>query len=185
VDDDAASEEVDRILGGETVDMGRLLPLVYDKLREIAAMRMAAEKRDHTLQPTALVHEAYLKLLRREAPTWRDKAHFFAAASEAMRQILVDHARGKGRAKRGGGARRLPLDAAGLAAREDPDEILAVHEAICRLEERDGRMAQMVKLRFFSGLSDDEVAEVLRVSARTVRNDWRFARAFLQREISR
>jgi RNA polymerase sigma factor (TIGR02999 family) len=179
------SREVSRILRAGAVDMGRLLPLVHDKLKEIAAARMAGERPGHTLQASALVNEAYLKLVGRASLGWEGKAHFYAAAAEAMRRILVDHARGRGRARRGGGLARLPLDAVDLASREDPGEILSVDEALRRLEERDKRMADVVKLRFFAGLSEGETALALGVTDRTVRRDWTLARAFLQRELGR
>jgi RNA polymerase sigma factor (TIGR02999 family) len=176
------SAEISRILEEGPVDMDRLLPLVYGRLREIAAQRMAAERPGHTLDATGLVHEAYLKLVQRPVG-WRGKAHFYAAAAEAMRRILVDHARGRGREKRGAGRVRLPLDVVDLASREDPAEILSVDEAVRRLEERDPRMAEVVKLRFYAGLSEEETAEALGITDRTVRREWTLARAFLQREL--
>jgi RNA polymerase sigma factor (TIGR02999 family) len=178
------SAEISRILRAGPVDMDRLLPLVYGQLRAIAAARMAGERPGHTLDATGLVHEAYLKLVQGPLD-WRGKAHFYAAAAEAMRRILVDHARGRGREKRGSGRVQLPLDVVELASREDPAEILSVDEAVRRLEERDPRMAEIVKLRFFAGLSDEETAQALGVADRTVRRDWTLARAFLQRELGR
>lgn len=182
-----ASREVSRILRdaaeGRGADMEALLPLVYDQLRAIAAQRMAGERREHTLQPTALVHEAYLKLMGREEVGWQSKAHFYAAAAEAMRRILADHARTRNRAKRGGGRARIPLDVVELAAREDPSEILSVDEAIRRLEEQDPRMAGVVKLRFYAGLSEEDTARALGITDRTVRREWTLARAFLQRQL--
>lgn len=176
------SAEISRILQGPSPDMDRLLPLVYGKLREIAAQRMAGERPGHTLDATGLVHEAYLKLVHGPLG-WHGKAQFYAAAAEAMRRILVDHARARGRGKRGGGRTRLPLDVVELASREDPSEILSVDEAVRRLEERDPRMAEIVKLRFFAGLSDEETARALGITDRTVRREWTLARAFLQREL--
>ena len=180
---DTDSREVSRILKAERVDTERLLPLVYEKLRAIAARRMAGERSGHTLQATALVNEAYLKLVGKDDLGWESKAHFYAAAAEAMRRILIDHARGKGREKRGGAWIELPLDVVDLASREKPEEILSVDEALRRLEERDARMAEIVKLRFFAGLSERETAKALGITDRTVRRDWTFARAFLQREL--
>ena len=177
------SEEVSRILRAEKVDMDALLPLVHAQLRTIAAKRMAGERNDHTLGTSALVNEAYLKLVGREPLGWESKTHFYAAAAEAMRRILVDHARGKGRVKRGGGRVQLPLDVVDLASRENIEEIVAVDEAVRRLEKKDGRMAKIVKLRFFAGLSENETAQALGMSERTVRREWTFARAFLQREL--
>ena len=174
------SEEVSRILRAEKIDMDALLPLVHSQLRTIAAKRMAGERNDHTLGTSALVNEAYLKLVGRVQLGWEGKAHFYAAAAEAMRRILVDHARGKGRVKRGGGRVQLPLDVVDLASRENIEEIVAVDEAVRRLEKS---MAEIVKLRFFAGLSENETAQALRMSERTVRREWTFARAFLQREL--
>ena len=186
--EDTASREVSRILReageGRPVDAEALLPLVYEKLRAIATYRMAAERRDHTLQATALVHEAYLKLVDGAELDWAGKAHFYAAAGQAMRRILVDHARTRGRRKRGGGRRRVPLDVLDLAARADAEEILSVEDALRRLEKRDARLAATVQLRFFAGLSEGETAEALGVSDRTVRRDWVLARAWLQKEIA-
>jgi RNA polymerase sigma factor (TIGR02999 family) len=146
---------------------------------------MATERPGHTLGPTALVHEAYLRLVGDGGVGWSGKAHFYAAASEAMRRILVDHARAQNSQKRGGGRLRLALDVVELASREDPAEILALDEAVSRLEEQDPRMAEIVKLRFFAGLQDEETAEALNVSRRTVCREWTMARAFLQREMGR
>jgi RNA polymerase sigma factor (TIGR02999 family) len=181
--DDDRSREVSRILREPTVDTHRLLPLVYDQLREIAGRRMGGERRGHTLDATGLVHETYLRMLAGQRLGWESKAHFFAAAAEAMRRILVDHARARDRVKRGGGRPRLPLDVVDLATREDPEEILSVEEAIRRLEMRDERLARVVKLRFYAGLSEEETAQALGVTDRTVRRDWTLARAFLQREL--
>jgi RNA polymerase sigma factor (TIGR02999 family) len=185
--EDTASREVSRILGeagaGRPVDAGALLPLVYERLRAIAAHRMAGERKDHTLQATALVHEAYLKLVDGAELDWTGKAHFYAAAAQAMRRILIDHARARGRRKRGGRRGKVPLDVVDLAVHDDPAEILSVDEAVRRLEKRDGRMAEIVKLRFFAGLSEAETAGVLGLSDRTVRREWVLARAWLQREL--
>jgi len=184
---DFSSREVSRILraaaGGTPVDPAALLPLVYDNLRAIAARRMVEERPGHTLGPTALVHEAYLRLVGSGPLAWSSKAHFYAAAAEAMRRILVDHARARGSRKRGGGRLRLALDVLELAGREDPMEILAVDEAVSRLETQDSRMAAVVKLRFFAGLSEEESARALGVSLRTVCREWTMARAFLHREL--
>jgi RNA polymerase sigma factor (TIGR02999 family) len=185
---DTASEQVSRILRaadeGEPVDLGALLPLVYDNLRAIARRRMAEERPGHTLEATALVHEAYLKLIGDAPLAWSSKAHFYGAAAEAMRRILIDHARGKGRAKRGGDRTRLPLNVVDLASREDLDEILSLDDAIHRLGEQDPRMARVVTLRFYAGLSEKETAKALGVTYRTVRREWAMARGWLQRELS-
>jgi len=189
VTSDPASREVSRILrearDGAALDQAALLPLVYDHLRTIAARQMSGERKSHTLEPTALVHEAYLRLVGQEPLGWTTKAHFYAAAAEAMRRILIDHARARASQKRGGGRLRLALDVVDLAAREDPAEILAVDEALSRLEKQDAQMAAIVKLRFFAGLSEDEASHALGVSPRTLRREWTMARAFLHRELSR
>ncbi len=185
---DPDSREVSRILRtageGEPVDMSALLPLVYDKLRAIAARRMEAESAGHTLQATALVNEAYLRLVGDERLDWSSKAHFYAAAADAMRRILIDHARMKGRAERGGSHRRLPLDVLDLATRDNVEEILSVDEAVSRLEETDRRMGAVVKLRFYAGLSEGETAQALGISDRTVQREWALARAWLKRQLS-
>ena len=186
---DSASSEVSRILhaaaDGAPVDADALLPLVYDRLRAIAARKIRGERPGHTLGPTALVHEAYVRLVGDGPLNWNSKSHFYAAAAEAMRRILVDHARARGSQKRGGGRLRLALDVVDLAVREDHSEILALDEALSRLEERDTRMAAIVKLRFFAGLEDEETARALGISRRTVCREWTMARAFLQREMSK
>lgn len=161
----------------------RLLPLVYDHLRGIARQRMAAERADHTLQPTALVHEAYLRLVGERDLPWQNRAHFFAAAAEAMRRILLDHAKARGRFKRGGGRRAAAASLAELAAAEDPDEILALDEAFRRLDSESPQAAAVVRLRFYGGLSVDETAAALEISPRQVDRLWAFARAWLFRAL--
>ena len=162
----------------------RLLELVYDNLRAVAGKRMAEERSDHTLQATALVHEAWMRLFGDGTPMqFADRGHFFRAAAQAMRRILIQHARGKGRLKRGGRRRRVPLSALELADSGDFTEILSVDEAIQRLGERDPRMAEIVSLRFFSGLSEKETALVLGLSDRTVRREWVLAKAWLSRAL--
>ena len=164
----------------------RLLELVYDNLRAVAQKRMAEERSDHTLQATVLVHEAWLRMFGDGTPVqFEDRGHFFRAAAQAMRRILIEHARGKGRVKRGGELRRVPLSAIELADRGDFTEILSVDEAIRRLGERDPRMAEIVNLRFFSGLSEKETAQVLGLSDRTVRREWVLAKAWLSRALER
>lgn len=155
-----------------------LLEAVYDELRRLAGAYLARERSDHTLQPTALVHEAYAKLAAQETP-WNNRAHFLGIAAQAMRRILVDHARGKHRAKRGGGWQRVELD---VALAEDPAQsldLVALDEALSELAELSPREAQVVELRYFGGLGVEEVGEVLGVSTRTVKRAWRFARAWL------
>ncbi len=160
-----------------------LLPLIYGQLRAIAAQRMKLERTDHTLQPTALVHEAFLKLVGPRSTPWAGEAHFFAAAAEAMRQILIDHAKSKSRQKRGGKRVREAVNLADVAALENSDEILALDEALCRLEEQEPEVGRIVRLRFFAGLSIDQIAELLHIAPRTVDRRWQFARAWLFREL--
>lgn len=166
----------------ETV-LGGLIPLVYDELRFLASAQLHQERPDHTLQPTALVHEAYLRMLGGQSIPWANRSHFFRAAAEAMRRILIEHARKRGRVKRGGGRPRLPMNVLDLAAEQDSTEILALDEAIRRLEEQDARMSQVVRLRFFAGLSVEDTAMALEVSERTVKREWTFARAWLYRAL--
>jgi RNA polymerase sigma factor (TIGR02999 family) len=160
-----------------------LLPLIYGQLRAIAAQRMKQERPDHTLQPTALVHEAFLKLVGPRSTPWAGEAHFFAAAAEAMRQILIDHAKAKSRQKRGGKRVREAVNLSDMADLENSDEILALDEALCRLEEQEPEVGRVVRLRFFAGLSIDQIAELLHIAPRTVDRRWQFARAWLFREL--
>lgn len=186
----ASAEPLTRLLDeaarGQQHAAEAIFPRVYDELRSIAAHRMAGEQAGHTLGATALVHEAYLRLVGNDQVRWASRAHFFHAAAEAMRRILVEHARAKRRLKRGGGRRR---DLAGLegvadlAARADPDEILAVDEAIRRLEIQSPEVATVVRFRFYAGLSPDETAKATGLSPRTVYRHWAYARAWLYREL--
>ncbi len=173
-----------RVSDGEPHAAHELLPLVYEQLRAAAQKQMARERGDHTLQATALVHEAYLRLVGPLDLPWENRAHFYVAAAEAMRRVLIEHARKRGRVKRGGGLRKIPLSGKELACDSDPDEIMSVDAAIRRLEERDGRMARIVRLRFFAGLGVAETAAVLGLSDRTVRREWALARAWLHRELT-
>lgn len=152
---------------------------VYAQLRRVAEIRLAGQRAGHTLQATALVHEAFLKLQSHPSIFAADRGYFFRVAAEAMRQILVDHARRRGRQKRGGGCRRSMGDVADLAAENSGEEIMALEEAIRRFEQAEPRAAEVVKLRFFAGLSVEETAEVTGLSVRTVNRDWKFARAWL------
>jgi RNA polymerase sigma-70 factor, ECF subfamily len=168
---------------GDGAASARLLPIVYDELRSIARQVFRRERRDHTLQPTAVVHEAYLKLAG-GAGSFRDRAHFFAVASQAMRQVLVDHARARVTTKRGGGAIRMQLDdPSAPEGGASPADVLAIDEALSRLATHDPDQARLIELRFFGGLTVEETAEVLGVSAPTVKRSWRVARAFLTREL--
>lgn len=162
-----------------------LLTLVYDELRRVAAHKMAHEAPGHTLQPTALVHEAWLHLGGDQQPTWQSRAHFFGAAAEAMRRILVDRARQKQALKRGGNLERVDLDAVELAAPMPDDELLALDDALDRLATVDTRAVEMVKLCFFVGLTQEEAARELGVSLATAERVWGFARAWLLREVKK
>lgn len=168
---------------GDANAAGQLLPLVYQELRRLAAHRMANEAPGHTLQPTALVHEAWLRLVGDEAAKFQNRAHFFGAAAEAMRRILVDRAREKKALKRGGDLQRVDLDAVDLLSPMPDDELLALDEALDRLSTVDTRAADMVKLCFFVGLTQEEAACELGVSLSTAERIWGFARAWLLREV--
>lgn len=182
------SPDITRILAkvssGDPHAAHELLPLVYEQLRAAARKQMAQERGDHTLQATALVHEAYVRLVGSDDVSWENRAHFYVAAAEAMRRVLIEHARKRGRAKRGGGRRRIPLTGEELAQNPNLEEIMSVDAAIRRLEERDGRMARIVRFRFFAGLDVRETAAALGLSDRTVRREWALARAWLHRELS-
>ncbi len=180
--------EVTRILSGKDrlsreEALEELLPVVYDELRALAGARLRHERPDHSLQATALVHEAYIRLVGWEQQSWIDRAHFYRAAAEAMRRILIDHARGRARGKRGGGRVRVDLEDANLATWDDPDDVLALDEALHRLMEQDPRAAEIVQLRFFAGLSVEETAKALELSIRTVHREWKFARTWLFRAL--
>ena len=172
---------------GDAEASARLLPLVYQELRRLAAQKLAHESPGHTLQATALVHEAYLRLVGGEtgdAPRWDGRRHFFAAAAEAMRRILVESARRRGSQKRGGGMERHDVDAIEVAAPQRSDDLLALDEALNRLAEVDPPAAELVKLRYFAGLSLAEAAKVLEVAPRTADRLWAYARAWLHREVA-
>lgn len=166
--------------GSDSQRMANLLPLVYDELRDLARQNMVRERSGHTLQPTALVHEAWIRLVDTEQQqSWQNRAHFFGAAALAMRRILVDHARSRGAAKRGGAARRVDLDELGMSPAIDADEVLALDDALAQLEAQDKRKHEVVMLRHFAGLSVAETAEALAISKTTVKEEWAFARAWL------
>ena len=181
-------KQVTRILEaiqrGDSKAADALLPLVYDELRRLAAHRMAGEAPGQTLQATALVHEAWLRLGGDDQPSWQNRAHFFAAAAEAMRRILIDNARRKNYLRHGGGAERVNLDGLDLAASVDDEQLLALNEALDHLAAHDATKAQVVKLRFFAGLTNEQVARVLGVSEPTVKRHWTYARAWLFREMN-
>ncbi len=179
------------IQDGDRQAAGELLPLVYEELRRLAQSKMNQEKSGQTLQPTALVHEAFLRLVGGEGgdqdpKKWEGRGHFFAAAAESMRRILIDNARHRGRIKRGGDLvrRELHEESAAVDA-DDFDELLALDEALTKLATEDADLAKLVELRYFTGLTIDETAEVLGVSPRTTKRNWAFARAWLQREMNR
>jgi len=173
------------IADGDPTAAEELLPLVYNELRRLARSRMAREKPGQTLTPTALVHEAYLRLVGHGDPSWQNRAHFFAAAAEAMRRILIERARRYSRDKHGGGQGRVTLDDRILGVAPESETLLALDEALSRLEEQDPDMAAVVKLHQFAGLSLAETAAALETSERTVSRRWTAARAWLQRELTR
>ncbi|HXI50166.1 MAG TPA: ECF-type sigma factor [Candidatus Saccharimonadales bacterium] len=174
---------LDSVTRGDAGASERLLPLVYDELRRLAAHKMAGESHGHTLQATALVHEAWMRLAGSDHQSWQNRAHFFAAAAEAMRRILVEHARRKQSLKRGSGAEHVELNESMLVLTAPPDELLAVHEALDKLALRDSAAAELVKLRYFIGMTMEEAAAVLSLSKRTAENLWTYARVWLHREI--
>jgi RNA polymerase sigma factor (TIGR02999 family) len=181
--------EVTQVLGrigqGDPHAAEQLLPLVYEELRKLAAARMANESGTQTLQATALVHEAWLRLVSEGHRTWQNRAQFFAAAAEAMRRILIDRARRKHALKRGSGAERIDLDRVDIAFEADVDTLLRVNEALEKLAAQDAQAAELVKLRFFIGMDYVQAAETLGISVRSAKRCWTFARAWLYRELSR
>ena len=168
---------------GSAAALEQLLPLVYDELKRLAARQLRSERSDHTLQTTGLVHEAYLKLIDQRRTTWQNRAHFFGIASQAMRRILVDHARRRGARKRSGG-HPVTLDDDLAATGPESDDVLAVDAALERLAELDPRQARLVELRYFAGLTIEETAEALAISPATVKREWLSAKAWLQRELT-
>ena len=171
---------LDRWSSGEPHALDQLMPVVYDELRRMAHRHMARERADHTLQATALVNEVYLKLHRERSIQWKNRAQFFAVAAQMMRRILIDYARQHSRAKRGGGAEQVALDDAMLVSKDNADNVIAVDEALQKLEQFDKRKSQIAVLHIFAGLTAEETAEALDVSVPTVRRDWRIARAWLR-----
>jgi len=168
---------------GDDAAVVELTPLVYEELRRLAHYYMQGQRPDHTLQTTALANEAYLRLADQTSPSWQNRAHFFAVAARAMRQILVSYARSNRAQKRGGGAARIELDEAAILSPEQSKEVVDLHEALGRLESVDSRKARVVELKYFGGLNYDEIAEVLKIARVTVRRDWEFAKLWLYTEL--
>ncbi len=187
MDNDASNSPTLSILLDESQSdserVANLLPLVYDQLRAIAQQALATERPDHTLQATALVHEVYLRLVGDRIVPWSSKGHFYVAAAEAMRRVLIDHARSRTRVKRGGGRAKLSLTSVMDLAAADSSEILGFDEMFCRLESEEPEAAAVVRLRFYAGLTIDQTAEALGVSSNTVDRRWSFARAWLFRAL--
>ena len=182
-----SQEKVTQLLAqwsqGDGAALAELTPLVYDELRRVAHCHLSGQRQGHTLQTTALVNEAYLRLADQTKPHWQNRAHFFAVAARAMRQILVSYARNQQAQKRGGGAHKVDLDEAALVSPEESKQIVELHEALEQLSELDSRKAQIVELKYFGGLNYDEIAEVLKISRITVRRDWEFAKVWLYTEL--
>jgi len=168
---------------GDNAALVELTPLVYEELRRLAHHFMEGQRSDHTLQTTALVDEAYLRLADQTKPRWQNRAHFFAVAARAMRQILVNYAKSSRAQKRGGGALKVELDEAAIVSPEQSQAIVDLHEALERLGALDSRKARVVELKYFGGLNHDEIAEVMKISTVTVRRDWVFAKAWLHNEL--
>jgi RNA polymerase sigma-70 factor (ECF subfamily) len=180
-------QEVTQLLAdwshGDDAALGELTPLVYEELRRLAHHFMEGQRPEHTLQTTALVNEAYLRLADQTSPNFTNRSHFFAVAAQAMRQILVNYAKASQSQKRGGGALKVELDEAALVSPEQTSEILDLNEALERLATLDARKAHVVELKYFGGLNYDEISEVLKISPVTVRRDWIFAKAWLHNEL--
>lgn len=170
---------------GDEEAAAKLVPVVYDELRRLARYYMSRERTDHTLQPTALVHEAYLKLIEQRSVDWQSRAHFFGIAAQMMRRILIDHARGHLREKRGAGQRAVPLEEALVFAPEQSLELVRLDESLERLAKLDARQARIVELRFFGGLTVEQTAELLGISEKTVKRDWSVAKAWLHGDLKR
>jgi len=175
---------LDAMADGDPKAADELMPLVYEELRRLAVHKMGNEPAGHTLQATALVHEGFVRLVGQSNPEWQNRRHFFSAAAEAMRRILIERARRKQRIKHGGELDRVPLDGLEIQCPVPSDDLLAINDALIQLEAQDSRAAELVKLRFFAGLKQKEVAEFLGISVRTADNIWAFARAFLFSEIN-
>jgi RNA polymerase sigma factor (TIGR02999 family) len=173
-----------QLRSGEQDAAGKLISAVYGELRQVATRALCSERSGHTLQPTALVHEAFLKLAASAGVEWRDRAHFFGVAARLMREILVDYARKRGAAKRGSGL-RITLDDSLLISQDRLADVVAIDQVVRRLEALDPRQGQIVELRFFGGLSVEEIAEVMQISTPTVKREWQSAKAWLHRELTR
>ena len=170
---------LNKVAEGDQEAGAKLVPLVYNELRRLAARCLQRERENHTLQATALVHEAYIKLTAQRSARWQNRAQFFALAAQAMRRLLVDYARTQQRIKRGGKQQKVPLDEAVLVSPDGTDQLIALHESLSRLEKLDPRQSHIVELRYFGGLTVEEVAEVLGVSSKTVTREWNTAKAWL------
>ncbi len=182
------SENITQLLNrasqGDNLSLDKIMPVVYNELRRISSKYLNNEYRKHTLQTTELVHEAYIKLIGDQKLSWESRSHFFAIAAKSMRQILVDYARKRKALKRGEGKTLLSLDDNNIILNQTEDNILSLDEALTRLEKLEKRSSEIVELRFFSGLTIEETAEVLNISVATVKRDWKFAKAWLYREIN-
>jgi RNA polymerase sigma factor (TIGR02999 family) len=178
------SKLLERIQEGDRSAESRLFDLLYADLRRMAAYHLRRERSDHTLEPTALVHEVYVKVFAQSPPETRTRAHFMALAAQVMRRFLVDHARTRNAEKRGGQQEVLPLDQAFVYDTRRSDEFLEIHEALERLREWAPRQSQIVEMRYFGGMSEEEIAEYLNISSRTIKRDWAMARAWLHAELS-
>jgi RNA polymerase sigma factor (TIGR02999 family) len=183
------SHEVTQLLiqwsNGDKAALDKLMPLIYAELRQLARHYMKSERSGHTLQTTALVNEAYLRLINRKQVHWQNRSHFFAIAAQLMRSILVDHARSHAYAKRGGGARKIALDDAMVVSQQRATEVVALDDALKRLAEIDPQQSRIVELRFFGGLTIEETAEVLRLSPATIKREWGTAKAWLYHELNK
>lgn len=169
---------------GDETALDKLIPIVYEELRRLAHYYMRRERPDHTLQTSALINEAYIRLVDHKGMRWQNRAHFYGVAAQAMRRVLVDHARSRGYAKRGGGAQRVELDEATSVAQKQADDLIALDDALTGLATLDPRKSKIVELRYFGGMSVEETAEALGVSAVTILRDWKTAKAWLLRAIS-
>ncbi len=184
----AASQQITLLLidwsRGDELALEQLMPLVYDELRQMARRYMRGQPSGHTFQTTELIHEAYLKIARHDEQNWQNRAHFFGVAAQAMRHILVDYARSKNSRKRGGLAEKITLEENLVASANRSEEIVALDDALKQLAILDERKSRVVEMKFFGGLSIEEIAEVLKISPETVKRDWKFARTWLLRELA-